>query len=117
MVKIEINEDRYVEGLVLMVQAYEKRKLHPRTTLLVELLKRGDRGYVVIDEVKEELCMKMMISSDNFDMLVLRMGYDGSIRREAGILYFAPKYLAIIRSEGNFLVSERKGKKSLGDRE
>ena len=108
MKKVELNKDKYMEGLVMMFYRLGKGEMEVKEVMMVELLKRADRGYVVVEEVRDDMMVLMGMKRGYFEKTLLRMCYDGVVRREGGVLYFAPKYLAIVRSEGNFMISEKK---------
>ena len=109
MKKLEIKEEKFVESLVFMLMGLDKEECNVQTLFLVELLKECDpRGFLVVEEKRELVMGRTGIKKGYFDKMVFRLMYGGHVRLEYGIIYFAPKYMAVVGCEGNFLISCKK---------
>ena len=117
MKKIEIKKEKFLQSLVFMFMGLDMLELNQRTLFLLEVIKNSPKGYAVINEIKPNIMKAMLMSSFAFDKNLQRLEYSGHIRKESGILYLSPKYLAILQCDGAILICEKGALNNLDTKE
>lgn len=113
MKKIEISKDKFVQSLVFMFMGLDMLELNKRTLFLVEVIKNCPKGYAVINDIKPIIMKSMLMSAFSFDKHLQRLEYSKHIRKDNGVVYLAPKYIAILQCEGALLICEKDSFKKL----
>jgi hypothetical protein len=108
MKRLELREDKYLSGLVMMLWGLEKLEVQSRVLFLIEMIRESEGGYYVQEEKRGLIMERLRISRNNYELMQDRLVVSGDVRRENGILYLAPKWRAVKECEGEFLVSCKK---------
>jgi len=105
---MKLDKDKFLSLGVLMLIGPNKLDLNIKYKILVELLTLLEpEGLVVRSETRKRIMNKFKMSADYYKKTLQRLQIEGHIRLEGDIIYPHPKYVSIVRSDGNLLITTK----------
>lgn len=108
MKKLEVVSEKYLSTMVKMLVGLDKLDKEFEVLFLIEIVRESSGGYVVNDlGFRKMMHARLRIGSSYYDKVVSRLVLKGYLKRDGGLLYVHPKFMAVKESEGIFVISSK----------